>query len=364
MLDSIQVGVSVLGSLAAVVSAVVAIRQWRLNSDSDRRPPTSYLSFRRLTRPLSILGGALILALVSTLLLLQAIAPGESAPPEGTRILMQLKSDAETNCRPVSPVSGAIAALSCSLREEPISSVTMSLFPTVDALERSQREKLNEVGTTKGNCFSQTLAWEEWDKGILLCDYENDKPHPSLQWSRRDSRVLVQATAAPDAEPGEIYLWWRADSTGSPANNRLPYPDAIENYILNIADRDPDECKRASQYRDSLGAVKCRASVPDFLFLAYYGDDSTLRHSIYAQELTDGSCVEYKQVPAVKRYEVAGEEVGLRQCYEDSDERELIVKWFNEDTRIFGFAEVDGSPSELQPLFRWWLEWGRFLTAE
>lgn len=299
--------------------------------------------------------------MVSVLLVLQPLFTADEPPPAASGLLFHLITPQEKNCQVSTPVPGGMKALSCSLEAGPILAVKLSLFPSIKLLRRRIEQRETELGASPGSCYSQALAVEQWSKGTLICNYGGGDLPASLEWSREDSRVLVQAMAAPNVTAPELYDWWRHDSVGSPSNNRLPYPDGYETYILEAAERDVGRCRRTDQFRDSQAAVECDAAVPDFLFLGYYGDVPSLRQSIAVEKISHGSCRPIGQVPGLSSYSLHGERAGVRACYRELAKKKVVVEWTNEHSRLYGYAVINREAT-VYGLFAWWDSVGKYLT--
>ncbi len=234
------------------------------------------------------------------------------------------------------------------------------------------RRQVRKLGIGNGACATQGFVWERTKQGTLICDYGQGGVPATMEWSRHDSLVLVRATAEPDISPTTLYDWWSHQGIGSPMNNRLSYPDSREHFVLERSGMTKDQCHRTSQYNESEAALMCEVGLPESLVLAYYGTLGSLRSSFYVRHPTNGTCLTRRipridgwrtiEEPGFRAYSVKGEGVGKRACYVSDEVHGSIVEWTNENSRIYGWAQIKGTGETLEPLFRWWLHTGRFLT--
>lgn len=370
---------------AVMITALVSLSEVRRNRSAqregspakgDRRPRGRLIGF--LVRPWARLVVAGVLAASVTILIWGVFDGDDGQRSSAERLLSRLVNERAEDCVESAPADGAIASIRCGYRGDLIDEVALSLFLTDEALSDSMGARVTELGVAGGSCARQDLVWERHSQGTLVCDYGDAGVPPRLEWTRHDSHVLVTAFAEPDARPASLYDWWRSDSTGSPHNNRLAYPDGYESYLLSRTGHEARQCHRIPQYSESEAAISCRSGdFPGDLNLSYYGTQEALNSTIYVRNLTPGFCVARTirvLIPgagftkprnvaetSIERYSVAGRHVGRRACYNDTSLRRPVVEWINRDSRIYGWAGADRH-GQLERLFYWWKRTGRFLT--
>jgi hypothetical protein len=280
------------------------------------------------------------------------------------RLLSELVDDDARDCGERAPTGGASAALTCSFTDRPMRSLRISLFPSAAALAEAERAAIEAAGAERGECARGATAWQRWRHGVLLCDYGDGRSAPHLEWSRRDSHVVVQAEALEGTSARLVYDWWLKESNGAPADNGSPYPDAAERDVLRHAGLDAEACDRVSTFKGSSAALRCSVPGVDTLFLARHGSPAALRRALGAPP-GRGSCVPVEQgaEPGRRRYAVDGQIVGTRDCHSLTADGASVVEWTNERTRLYGHASVRGTEgSDLTRVFGWWEDSGRLLT--
>lgn len=307
------------------------------------------------------------------MLLIQLASSDDDPPSFVENLLRQLADDDAQECDLVTPrLDSAIASLEC-IAERPMKSIMISLFNSTEEIKEVEREKLGAFGAAAGDCTIQRVGWETWRDGKLFCDYSNPDAGARIQWSRYDSNTWLEAESEAGVSPERVFDWWNSDDSGAPANNRLPYPDRYERYIIETIDMKPSECHRAGGYKSSAGAIGCEHPGLEQLFFGYYPDEKSL-HDALGFEPGKGSCVSTyryahsqqefvrrRREPGRRTYKLDGVKAGTRDCYENSGAREVVVEWTNLDRRLFGFARR-ANTGDLESLFHWWKKTGRFLT--
>ena len=366
MLDSLNVLSGLIGLAAALAAAVVVVLWVRSDRSRDWDPHSRGSRwFAAITRPLPVLAGAALLALVSGLLLASADDEDEQAADSTSiQLLRELVDEDARDCREGDPTGGATAALTCSFSDRPMRTLRISLFASDAALRDAEQDKLESAGASEGTCATRTTGWERWRHGILICDNGQQGFPPHLEWSRRDSRVLIQAQAHEGASPRHVYDWWLKESNGAPANNRLPYPDRVEDRVLRRAGLERDACARVATFKGSSAALRCSAPGIDYLFLSQYDTAAALKQAL-GNPPGEGSCVPVADgaEPGRRRYEVEGTVAGTRAGHSLADDDASVVEWTNDSTRLYGYASTRGtSGADLARIFGWWERTGRFLT--
>jgi hypothetical protein len=374
MTELFQFGAALLGFLTAVAVAIPTLIQYRTSRESATSPEERRAgrAFAWITRPRSILIGVAILGGISILLLIQLNGSDKHVDITAARLLRQLADEDAYECETVeAQVEGALASLQCNL-DEPMRTVTMSLMASTAEVKDIERARLASLESASGDCTIQSLGWQEWRRGKLICDY-TDPAGARIEWSRYDSDTWLAAEAQSGAAPDRVYDWWNYDDSGAPANNRLAYPDRYERYIAETAGMDPDKCERADGYKESLGAVTCDRPGFKPLFFGYYDDSKSLHEALglepgrgwcashYRYDADGRSWVLLDREPGRRVYSIHGDVAGTRDCYEDRQNREVVVEWTNQDKELFGFAKWTDS-DDLDGLFRWWEKKGRYLT--
>src|SRR5688572_12314883 len=146
-----------LGALAGLITAVVgllAVLEKRAKNGGRKTTQRGAAVFRQLSRPLPIALGAAALAVVSGLLLREWSQSGRDERGTSVRLLRQLVGPDGQRCRETARPRNAIATLSCAV-EKPMSTLKLSLFSSVDAVRRAEREELKRSGLVRGACRSQ-----------------------------------------------------------------------------------------------------------------------------------------------------------------------------------------------------------------
>ncbi len=365
MTDALKELTAFISAIVALLGVTVSLLQLRERNranhgDTNRR--LAGRTFAWLARPAPILAGMTLLAVVSILLLVQLGEDTTEPPPTAARLLRQLVSKEAQECREQAPAPRAITALTCRL-PKPMSTLRISLFASNADLKRTFQERLDATGVAKGECSEQRFAWEEWARGKLICDYGDARVRARFVWSRSDSQVLLEAEARLRANEYDIYRWWTREGNGAPANNRLPFPDRNEKYILDRKGLKARECERVTYgYKSSDAAVRCTEPSVDYLYLYYYSKAKALRSALHADPGA-GSCTRSSITPGRQAYAVRGERAGIRQCWTSRDPKYSAVEWTNRTSLIYGYARMQSdTPDALDRLYRWWLREGRLLT--
>lgn len=238
----------------------------------------------------------------------------------------------------------------------------MSLFRSTRELERVEEDRRSTLNLSKGTCSNQRIAWEEWKLGVLMCDYGDDRLPARFEWTRHDSNVFVEAEAQKGQSTQAVHAWWRNEDNGAPTNNRLPYPDRFEQYILDRTGLPRSACRRRSAYKNSVAALTCRRKDLDYLFLAYFEAKDVDDTLFYRPQ--EGSCTNSGARESSRRaYKLQGRLVGKRYCLVDKEDKTSVVEWYNTDSRLYGLASRAGTDYEtLNGMLRWWRSTGRLLT--
>lgn len=355
---------AVLTALAGLIAASVALMRYRADrADGDARTDArTRRAYTLLTRPASVLVIGAALVLVSVLLLgqLRDNASGDDRRTSN-RLLRALVSDQTTGCRAADTSAGETAALSCSLRK-PMRRLRIALFGSKDSVKRREAARRKELNLAEGSCDTQTIAWDPYKNGILMCDYGDAQVPARLEWSRYDSNVFITADAMPRTSAETIYNWWINERNGVPSNNRVDYPDRLENYILKRSSLNRRECRRRTAYADAAATLVCKHGGADHLLIAYYAKESSLRKSLFYSP-TEGNCLNSNTyAPSRDEYRIKGAVVGRRHCVIDSERNISSVEWYNTNSRLYAFARRNtASPNTLDSLFRWWTRTGRRL---
>jgi hypothetical protein len=366
MLDALTIISGFAGAVIALCVAVLAFVRLRAERSSEwQRRGQGSEWFARLSRPLPLLFGALLLALVSGLLL-STLGDDEQPEADATAVplLRQMVDEDAQGCAEARATDGAVAALTCTFSDRPMRTLRISLFPSDEALRAAERQKLDATGVRKAKCGSRRIGWENWRHGILICDYGQRGFPPNLQWSRRDSRVLVQAQARPGTNARQVYDWWLKESNGAPANNREPYPDRREQEVLRRTRLARDACDRVSTFKGSSAGLRCSATGVTYLFIGYYDTRDALSQAL-GDPPGEGSCVPIEEgpEPGRARYRIGESVAGTRDCHSLTNEGASVMEWTNESTKLYGYATTTGSSgADLERIFAWWEETGQFLT--
>jgi hypothetical protein len=364
--EAVQAVTALVGALVALLTATVTLIQLRASTRAStraagsRRRRVAAWSFAWLARPGPMLAGMAILAAVSGLLLVQLGRDRSDSQTTAVRLLRHLVSEETRRCEQVDPAPPASAALVCAL-PPPMSRLRISLFASVGELKRALGDRIATAGVAEGDCSTQRFAWDDWSRGRVICDYGGDGVRAELQWSRYDSKVLLEAEAREGADEYDVYEWWRNEGNGAPSNNRLPYPDRFEKYLLERSGIDADACERAHMYKDSHGAVSCEHAPADELYLYYYTDAKALRDTLHS-EPGPGACTQAVSSPGRAGYRLSDGTAGVRQCWRDRDDDRSVVEWTSRSSSIYAYAFKDGGPTELDRLYLWWERKGRYLT--
>ena len=371
MLDGLTVACGVIGvaaGLMAVVVAILRLRAERPSAWAQRSRGDAW--FSQLARPMPVLLAGVLLAVVSGLLLASADEEDEpagadtAAGTESVRLLRQLVDEDAQGCAETRPAAGATAALTCTFTDRPMRSLRISLFPTEAALREVEQDQVESAGLRRGKCADGRASRQDWQHGVLICDYGQRGIPPYLQWSRRDSRVVVQAQAVEGASAREVYDWWLKESNGAPANNREPYPDRREQEVLRRTRLARDACDRVSTFKGSSAGLRCSVTGVTYLFIGYYDTREALNQAL-GDPPGEGSCVPVEEgpEPGRRRYRIGESAAGTRDCHSLGNEDASVVEWTNESTKLYGYATTTGSSgADLARIFAWWRETGQFLT--
>lgn len=369
MTETVELIVKLIVALSGLLgAAVTAATTWERLRRGRRKPGPSrsarFLGWVR--RPLPILLGGLSLLLLSVgFFVLQSREHAAQPRATAVRLLRELVSDETRSCREADAVEGAIASLSCTL-PGPMESLTMSLFASREKLEREIETRADARGLSQGSCATQRFAWQRWSLGRLLCAYGGDGARARIEWSRSDSRLLLEAEGPGGADADDIYSWWSHESNGEASHNRIDFPDGYEEYVLDRAELPAERCRRGEGFKESSAAMWCQTPAVGTVFLGYYLSRRPLDGALGPAPVGDGVCASSRGGPretGERRYSLAGVDVGTRQCYADRERRTSTVTWTNERTQMYGFVEVGGSDlADLARLFRWWQRDGVRLT--
>ena len=364
MLETLETLAAAFGVLGAIIAAVAALAQIRADRSDDWTAGGGGW-FARLARPAPALIGAALLALVSVLLLSSDSDEDERpSDPASLRLLRELVDEDARDCRERAPADGATAAMSCSFPDRPMRSLRITLFPSAEALVAAEQASIESAGLEQGECAGGRDGWQRWRRGVLVCDYGDGRFPPHLEWSRRDSRVLVEAQALEGTSGRLVYDWWLKESNGAPAGNESPYPDRAERALLDRAELAEEACNRVSTFKGSSAALRCSVPGVDTLFLARHDSPAALRQAL-GDPPGEGSCVPVDEgpEPGRRRYEIGGRPAGTRDCHSLATDDASVVEWTNEATRVYGYASVRGTAgADLARVFGWWEETGRLLT--
>ena len=365
MLETLKVIGGVIGVMAALVAVVVALMRLRADrATAWGAGERGSAWFAGLAQPVPVLVGGVLLAIVSGLLLSTVGDDEPAAEDTSVLLLRQLVDEDAQDCREGTPADGASTALTCTFPDRPIRSVRISLFPSVDALRKVEKQKLDGSGLKKGRCAEGRTGWDSWRHGILICKY-GERGFPAyLQWSRHDSRVFVEAQALEGAGAPGVYDWWLKESNGAPANNRRPYPDRAEADVLRKTGLARAACARVEGFKGSDVALRCSVPGLDYLFIGRYDTPDALRRAL-GDPPGGGSCVPVSEgrEPGRARYRIGETGAGTRDCHSLEGVDASVVEWTNESTRLYGYASTTGaSGAELARIFAWWERTGRFLT--
>ena len=227
-----------------------------------------------------------------------------------------------------------------------------------------EKQKLDGSGLRKGRCADERTGWESWRHGVLICKYGERGFPPYLQWSRRDSRVFVEAQALEGASARGVYDWWLKESNGAPANNRRPYPDRAEADVLRTTGLTRGACARVEGFKGSDVALRCSVPDIDYLFIGRYVTPDALRRAL-GDPPGAGSCVPVSDgpEPGRSRYRIGETVAGTRDCHSLERDDASVMEWTNESTRLYGYASTTGSSgAELARISALVERTGRFLT--
>lgn len=137
---------------------------------------------------------------------------------------------------------------------------------------------------------------------MLFCHHGDAQIPGRLIWTRYDSILLLEAEAASGAAPKDVYDWWQNESNGAPANNRLPYPDRLESYILERTGLPADRCeRRRDEFKGSRAALTCSHPENDLMYIGYYRDVRGLRKAMGAAPRGKGTCAEPRSRYSTRR---------------------------------------------------------------